>query len=218
MKNWNFWVQIFVSAAIPTFLGSALIFVLAQFEARLPSWSYNLMLSFIYVVFVVVLVVLVVMLIRLAFGDWFTRLRRWQEYRSYHKNRLKIAENWYDKWIDLLQVLLNASINDWCVSDEEQNKYRDLRDWFRLNRSKFLPIWDLFERNRERAAHEEVGSSASLMHKVFYDSHKDPFSYFYSPLMIREFAKILEYYKNDAPLVLSRLKEQLEELIEWIKL
>lgn len=218
MKNWNFWVQIFVSAAIPTVLGSALIFALSQFEERLPGWSYNLMLSFIYVVFIVVLVVLVVILIRLAFSDLFTKLRRWQEHRSYHKDRLEIAKDWCNRWIDLFEILLNAKNNDWRVSSEEQNTHRNLRNWFRLNRSKFLPIWDYFRRDRESVAHESADSATSLMYEVFYENHEDPFSYFYSPSTVEEFDGILGYHEDEMSLVLLRLREQLEELIEWIKL
>ena len=217
MKDKSFWLQIIISASIPVVLGSGIIFVLTQFRERLPEGLYDIAIYTIYIFFIVVLSVLVILLVRFAFGDWFTKLRRWREHRSYRKNRLKVAENWCNKWIDLSQILLNASNSDWRVSNEEQNKYRNLHNWFRLNRSKFLPIWDWFKRNRERVAHENEGSSASLVHKVFYESYNDPFSYFYSPLTLKEFDDILKYHENDMPLVLLRLKEQLEELIEWIK-
>jgi uncharacterized membrane protein len=216
MKDKSFWFQIGLSALLSVVFGSSIIFVLSQFRERLPEGLYDVAIYTIYIFFVVVLFVLVILLIRFAFGDWFTKLRRWQEHHSYRKNRLKVAGNWCDKWIDLSQILLNASSNDWRVSDEEQNKYSNLRNWFRLNRSKFLPIWGWFKRERERAAHEYAGR-ASLMYKVFYESHDDPFSYFYSPSTLEEFDDILEYHENDMPLVLLRLREQLEELIEWIK-
>lgn len=62
--------------------------MLSQFKEYLPEWSYNIIIFAIYVVFIAILVVLVVMLIRLALGDWFTKLRRWLKTRKENRHRV----------------------------------------------------------------------------------------------------------------------------------
>ena len=66
-------------------------------------------------------------------------------------------------------------------------------------------------------AHEGYTSSSSLGHRVFYNNHDDPFSYFYQPLSIKQLEHLLQYHDDEMPAVMLRLKELLDECIEWVK-
>lgn len=213
-----FWLQVILSAAIPYLLGGSIIYVLSQFRERLPEWSYNTVIFTIYVVFIVILLVLVVLLIRFAFGEWLNKLRISIENRRRHHARQKMAEEWYEKWRDLCELLGKVIHTDWQPTKEQENEYSKLRSWFRRNRSKLLPIWHSFEYPRRKMAHEYYGSSTSLGHEVFYDNHDDPFSYFYEPFGIEELDKILEYHMSDVGDVLIKLLELTDEFVEWTSL
>ncbi len=218
VKDKGFWVQLLVSTVIPLILGGGTIFAFSLFEERLPDWAYNTLISIFYVFFVIFLAVFAVMLIRLAFGEWFNKLQRWYNERTEYRKNLKLVTNWSNKWSDLSKLLVSARDSDWKTNDEQVDEYSMLRSWLRRNRSEFLPIWHRFQRARRSAAHERPTSSSNLAHDVFYNNYDDPFSYFYEPLAIEEFERILRHQERDMAIVLIKLHESLEECFEWVKL
>lgn len=217
MRDKNFWLQILVSAAIPTALGSALIFVFSQFRERLPDWSYNSIISIVYVVFVIVLCVLVVILIRLAFGDSFTRLWRWLRKRYEYRTNLRRAESLNSKFSQLWGLISEVIDNNWQATQEQINKYFMLHAWFRLHRSKFLSLWYSFEQRRTEPANPRSPLSTNdLEYVVFSEHYRDPFSMFYEPMMLSLLEHSLRRWdKNEIKYVLMKLYELTEEFVEW---
>jgi hypothetical protein len=218
VKDKNFWIQTIVQTLAPLVLGSGLIFVLTQFKERLPEWSYNVIISAIYIVFIVVLIVLVVALVRLLFSDWFTDLQRERNLKKTHRERITISTDWQSRWSDLANLLTDTNEREWKISKEQKDQYSNLRLWFIKSRSEFLPIWHSFRQNRRSTASEREVSTSSLVHKVYYENHDDPFSYFYTPLPPEKFSEILRYYQRDVPEVLTQLREDLDEFIEWVRI
>lgn len=217
MKDRNFWLQILISAVIPLLLGSSLIFVLSQFEERLPDWSYNFIIAAIYIVFIIILAVLIIVLIQLAFSDPFTRLRKWLKKRSERKATRKQIGDWLDKFGELWQLLGKVADNDWEATEEQERSYFRLHTWFRFRRSKFLPHWQFFQERRTEPANVGASLSTSDLEYVALHTHyKDSFSVFYEPMTTKGLRQSLSRWQNDEiKYVLVKLYELTEEFVTW---
>jgi hypothetical protein len=208
----EFWLQLFLSTILPYLLGGGSIYLLIEFREQLPEHLYIIFLYIIYTVFVVVL-------IRLAFGNWFNKFYIYIQKLLRRRAEKKLIHEWHGKWLDFCELLRKVVHTDWELTKKQENEYSELRSWFITNRSKFLPVWQRFDARRTDAAHEdELGSTTSLKWKVFRENYKDPFSYFYEPFFLEDLDHILRYHKSDIGDVLIKLKELMDECIEWARL
>jgi len=212
----KFWLQLIVPTAATLLFSGYGLFLLTQFKERLPEWFYNALIIVIYIVFVAILIFFVILIIRAAFGDWFIEFTRWIRKKRQQQTRTKLTADWYQKWRELCLLLYDVAKKKWKPTKIQEESFSKLRTWFRINRTEFLHIWHSFKYYRSKMAHEYYASSASLGHEVFYDNHDDPFSYFYEPLTIDQLEHLLQYHHNEMPEVMLKLKELLDECIEWV--
>jgi hypothetical protein len=218
MKDKNFWLQIFISALIPFVLGSGLIFVLSQFEERLPDWAYNFIVAAIYVFFIIVMAVVTFALIQLALGDLFTRLYRGLKERSERKAARKRAGDWLDRFGELWRLISEVINNDWQATEEQEHSYLGLHIWFKLRRSKFLSYWYTFQSHRTEPADMVASlSTRDLEYVALHEHWQDPFSVFYEPMTIEGLRRSLSDWQSDEiRYVLTKLYELTEEFVAWM--
>lgn len=155
---------------------------------------------------------------RIAFGDWFTKFRMWYRKRKKYSQNSRILTDWYNQWLSLTGLLSSVCNSDWKTTSEQESEYSRLRSWFIRNRSQFLPIWYQFRSLRRDSVHEGAASTSELTYKVFRESYEDPFSCFYEAFAIQELREILHSQEDDMVIVLVKLKERLDECLEWVKL
>lgn len=212
----KFWLQLLVPTVATVLFGGFGLFLLAQFKERLPEWFYNALILVIYVVFVAILIFFVILIIRAAFGDWLRKFVGWINGVRRQRARAKLTTRWYEKWRELSLLLYDVAKHKWKPTKKQEEDFSRLRTWFRINRTEFLHIWHGFNHYRRNMAHESSGSSLDLDHKVFFQSHDDPFSYFYQPLSIDQLEHLLQYLHDEMPAVMLKLKERMDECIEWV--
>lgn len=210
------WLQIIIPTIASLIFGGVGLYLLTQFKERLPVWFYNALIYVIYFVFVAILVLFLVLIIRAAFGDWLKGLMRLVKKTRQQRARTKLTAQWYEKWRELSLLLYDVAKHKWKPTKKQEEDFSKLRIWFIINRTEFLHIWHSFMYYRRSMAHEGYSSSTSLGYEVFYNNHDDPFSYFYEPLSIDQLEHLLQYHHNEMPEVILKLKERLDESIEWV--
>ena len=217
MKDSKFWLQLIVPTVVAILFGGFGLFLLAQFKERLPEWFYNTLIVVIYVVFVAILIFFVILIIRVAFGDWLIKFTRWIREKRRQQKRTRLTTDWYEKWRELSLLLLDVDKHKWESTQKQEEDFSRLRTWFRINRTEFLHVWHSFNHYRRKMAHEHSGSSSSLDRKVFFENYDDPSSYFYQPLSIDQLEHSLGYHHGEMSAIMLRLKERLDECIEWVE-
>jgi len=216
VKDKSFWIQLLVSAGIPTFLGAGTIFVFSQFKERLPSWAYDTLLIIFYIFFIVMLAIFALMLIRLAFGESFNKL--WELLRKRAKRRTiqRRLKKWIDRFAELID-LVHEVADDFKATKLQEDKYFDLHLWFTLERSNILSLWYSFEYKRTKPA--KVSSALSerdLEWIVFYKNYQDPFSVFYEPMTLGFLGHSLRSWdRSEINYVLRKLYELTLEFNVW---
>lgn len=207
----DFWLNLFLSAILPSVLGSGSIYLLVQFKEGLPGWLYT---TFLFVIYAV----LVAVLIRLAFGDWFRKLTIWVRNGRRGRAQRKVASNLFAKWVGLSNQLAGRGYQP---TKEQEDKYSELHLWFIRNRQNFLPLWYNFRRTRTDTAHDSHyhNSTVDLGYKVLVTNSEDPFSYFYEPPIVRILCDTLERERPGVVrLILAKLDELTVEFVQWARL
>ncbi|MFC1955777.1 hypothetical protein ACFLWZ_04525 [Chloroflexota bacterium] len=216
MKDSKFWLQIIIPTVVSILFGGFGLFLLSQFKERLPEWFYNALVAVIYVVFVAILLFFLILIIRAAFGDWLVEFTRLKRKKRRQRKIVRLTTEWCGKWREFGLLLLDVCKHNWKPTEKQEEDFARLRTWLTINRAEFLSVWHSFNNHRRNMAHEHYGSSSRLDYKVFFENHDDPFSYFYQPPSIDQLKNILQYRDNETPTVLLRLKERLDECVEWV--
>jgi len=211
------WIQIIIPAISSIIFGSVGLFLITQFKERLPVWFYNALLYVIYFVFIAILVFFLSLLVRAAFGEWLRK--QIKEFRQ-QRYRRKLANQLFDKWIELSELVEEIlKEKDKEPTSAQSEKYFSLHIWFISFRSRFLPEWHRYESYRVSMAHENEywDSTRDLGYKVLRENSLDPFSYFYEPLS----ANMLMFNLKGESLgrvriVLIKITELTLEFVRWI--
>lgn len=209
MKDVQFWLGVGLQILI-TFILAGGVALLVQIKEILHPLLFNT------IVFIILLVAIII-LVRLALGDLFNKAKRKIDRFRWHYARVKLAKNLYSNWLELTKLIEEVT-HTGRPNKEQRAKYDELHNWFIKNRSRYTPIWYHFACDRASSHDSHYWSSHSDWgYKLFSETPKDPFAYFYEPLKVEMLDKSLHLY-SDLNLAMDKLTDRTKEFVEWIKL
>ena len=119
--------------------------ILSVFKEDLPQSLYAI---FLYVVWWAIIIMLVWLVLSVILGESPKKVIRWIQKRTEHKTTQRRLYNWKDKFTELCDLVSSVAENDWQATEIQIDNYRNLHIWFKLRRSKILPLWGYFRHNR----------------------------------------------------------------------
>jgi len=214
-ESWSQLLALLLQTIVPLVVAGGATGILAAFKEHLPQSLYSV---FLYVIWGVIIVMLSWLVLRLILGDLPAKFIKWIKDRQSSKAELGLAKKWYDEWLKLADLVNEAiELSDEKITKDLKNRYFALHTWFINSRAKFLPLWRYYHSIRTQPAHESNSDSHALSYEVFITNYKDPFSYFYEPLVIEHLRVILKNRDNDnVRYVLSKLSDLTIEFVQWV--
>jgi hypothetical protein len=158
------------------------------------------------------------------------KIRRLQKVQE----ETKVIEQWVSKWQELSSLINSSIFSDRVPTEEEDQQYKELHNWFIDNRNIIQPIWYDFWYKRTRISTEEHERDYPIFSSVLTECRGDPFSYFYGfyedyPLAhlalkrkivgdsSNEPWKKNEHNSYDMKKALSFLNDRATEFLAWYK-
>lgn len=219
MQRKEYWLQLlqqFIPIIASLAVGSGFTAALAYFEKHLPSLLHTILL---YIIWVTIVAIFLGVVYEVIISHWVNKACNSVRNRKQYSANRKLVKEWHEKWRELSRLISKVIEGAWQPTDEQKHTYTELHWWFIKNRGRFLPLWHSFNRGRRSAAHEsEHRGQFTFVREVLVDNSDDPFSYFYEPLLIEELSQAISNRRyDDIAYIFVKLKELLDELIEWSK-
>lgn len=160
---------------------------------------------------------LIWLVLRLILGDIPKQLQNNIRLKLNKRTELRLITKWRAYFLELYQLIDELIKKEWKNNPEDDDKYLKLRVWFRGNREIFLKLWKECSHFRTDTAGDYSDKQYTVMYEVLQETRYDPFSYFYSPIVLPLLIHNLEQKNNsEISYTMVKLLDRLDEFIQQL--
>lgn len=162
---------------LPSAIPAAITILIGVYRDLFPTWAFVTLI-------IILTLFLFIALTRLVLGDLFTNV--WvacKRIRIRSQNH-KLIISWQRHWDSMCDLFIKCIDQPQPPTDEQEDEFRNLHEWFVKNRANFLPIWHSFSHNRTQNNHESW-SEYDPRTKILYKNYEDPFSVIYQATSLK---------------------------------